>query len=103
MEKPVVEALETRVAGIPFEIAVQTASGIICDPQQLPQAYVKVLSVGPEVKGIKVGDIIMGPKHGGQTVVHQGTIYRIYDKNEIFGILNDDNIKIDEKPILHTV
>jgi len=99
----IIKALDTRIVGKPFEIAVQTESGIICDPQQLPQSYMTVISVGPDVNGVEINDIVMGPRHGGQTIVHNGTMYRVYDKNEIYGVLNDKNIKVDNEPILHTV
>jgi len=103
MSESVVVALSSRIVGEQFEIAVKTEAGIICDPTQLPQIYIRVLSVGPDVKGVKVGDTILAPTHGGQTVLHQGKIYRIFDQNEIYGLLNDPNISFEEKPLLYTV
>jgi len=91
----IINAIEDRMIAIPFKVEVKSASGIICDDTQLPQGYAKVISVGPKVVGVKVGDCIVTPKHGGQAMLHDGVVYQAFAPLEIYGVL--DEAEISEK------
>jgi len=88
----IINAIEDRIIAIPFKVEVKSASGIICDDTQLPQGYAKVISVGPKVVGVKEGDCIITPKHGGQAMLHDGVIYQAFSPLEIYGVLDQDSV-----------
>jgi len=44
----------------------------------------------PKEKHVKVGDIVVVPKHGGQTLIHSGDVYQVFSPQEIYGILHDE-------------
>jgi co-chaperonin GroES (HSP10) len=96
----VVNAIEDRIIGIPFKVEVKSVSGIICDDQQLPQGYVKVISVGPKVEGVKEGDFIMVPKHGGQAMLHNGQIFQAFAPLEIYGVLHPSEMQEEKSQII---
>lgn len=85
----VINAIEDRIIGTPMKVDVVSSSGIICDDKQLPQGYLKVISVGPKVEGVKVGDCLMVPKHGGQAMLHNGIVYQAFAPLEIYGVLDE--------------
>ena len=91
----IINAIEDRIIGIPFQVEVVSESGIVCDASQLPQGYLKVISVGPKVEGVDVDDYLVVPKHGGQSMIHNGTIYQAFAPQEIYGVL--DKTIMEEK------
>jgi chaperonin GroES len=46
-----------------------------------------VISVGPKVKDIKPGDIVVTAKFGGSEVKHAGKEYRVFSSEDILAIL----------------
>lgn len=54
-----------------------------------PQAYGEVVSVGSDVKTIKVGEVLLFAKFGGQDMMLDGVIYKVLIDNEIYGILRE--------------
>lgn len=59
-----------------------------------PQAYGKVLSLGEDIKTLKVGDIIVFHNHGGQAGLIGKSLLRILKYEEIYGILeHEETIK----------
>jgi len=50
-----------------------------------PHRLGKVVSVGEEVKGVSVGDVLAFAKHGGQATILNGKHYQILVDSEIFG------------------
>ena len=66
-----------------------TDSGIIMPStvKMEPQKYGKVLSVGEEVKNVKVGDVIVFHQAGGQALYMEGVIQRVLKNNEVYGII----------------
>jgi len=74
----------------------QTKGGIIIPETAVkptPQKYGKVLSFGSDVKGIKVGDIIVFHSSGGMAMVMERRILRVLMIAEIFGILVSEEEK----------
>lgn len=53
-----------------------------------PQKYGKVLSVGEEVKNIKINDIVVFHQAGGQVIMLDGIIQRVLKNDEIYGVLS---------------
>lgn len=64
-------------------------SGIIITKQlqERPQEGT-VLAAGPEVKDVKVGDIVMFGKHDGKENIIEGEDILVMRENQIWGILN---------------
>lgn len=86
-----------------------TKSGIILPGGAIePQAYGRVLSVGPAVPkwddekvDVKEGDIIVYHKMGGQAMAFHNKIYCCVPHAEVYGILTAEDI-IDELTIIET-
>ena len=60
-----------------------------------PQAYGEILSIGDDVanKALKVGDIIVFHVRAGQAMVLKKRLLRVVKYDEVYGILEDDEIK----------
>ena len=70
-----------------------TAGGIVLpEGAQDPQAYGKVMSVGPDAKdsGINEGDIIVAHVRGGMDSVIGYKLIKVLKLDEIYGILTDE-------------
>ena len=71
-----------------------TKGGLIipeCAADNSPHRMGIVISVGKDVsEEIKVGDIIVFAKFGGQDTILDGKIYKIVMLGEIYGILKED-------------
>jgi co-chaperonin GroES (HSP10) len=67
----------------------KTEAGIIVPSivKMEPQKYGKVLSIGSDVEGISVGDIVVFHQAGGQAIYMNGVVGRVLKSNEIYGIL----------------
>lgn len=73
----------------------KTESGIII-PQTVrvePQKTGKVISVGEDVKKIKKDDMVMFHQSGGQAIILNGEVLRVLKKNEIYGVIVEQEIK----------
>ena len=59
---------------------------------KLPQAKCEVLSIGEDVKGINVGDIILCHQNGGQQVATAGAeeVYRVLGEGEVYCIIEEE-------------
>ena len=67
-----------------------TAGGIILpDGVQDPQAYGRVISAGPDVTGVKEGDIIVCHIRGGMDSVIGYKLIKVLKIEEVYGILTD--------------
>ena len=55
-----------------------------------PQKYGEVISVGPDITDIKVGDIIAFAKFGGQDIILNRVIIKVLKKAEIYGIITTE-------------
>jgi chaperonin GroES len=60
--------------------------------QSEPQNYGLVLSVGEKVEGVKEGDIVMFHPRGGQAVVIDNAVYAVVVYNELYGILQNEDV-----------
>ena len=73
----------------------QTSAGILIPSTAIePQAYGKILSIGDELteKPIKVGDIIVYHKMGGQAISMSNKMLCCVPYPEIYGILEDETL-----------
>lgn len=85
-----IDAIKDKVVGTMLK-REKTASGLILpDSSQDPQAFVKVTSVGEDVTGVKVGDIVVSHIRGGMDVVLDKTIIKVLKNDEIYGVLTDE-------------
>jgi co-chaperonin GroES (HSP10) len=72
-------------------VRTKTAGGIhLPSGATDPQTYVRVTSVGEEVKNIKEGDIIVCHARGGMDAVFEKEITKVLKYDEIYGILTDE-------------
>lgn len=68
-----------------------TEGGIILpETREEPQKYGRVISVGPDVKSISVGDIIVFHRSLGMAMMMEGKIYRVLNEPEIYCILEEE-------------
>lgn len=86
-----IEAVMDKVAVIIIEEEKKTSSGIIIPAtvSNEPQGYGVVVSVGPEVKTIKVNDIVIFNKRAGQDIMLNQKVIKIMFDKEIYGIVKD--------------
>ena len=91
-----IKAVMNNIVGIEMQQSNVSAGGIIIPEtaQREPQLYIKVLSVGPEVtdKNIQEGQIVLAHKHGGQAMMIDLQVYRIFKDTEIFAIYEGANV-----------
>lgn len=65
-----------------------TLSGIIIpDSSKVKPLNGKVLSIGSEVEGVKVGDVAVFAKYTGTEIVVEGNEYLILSVDDILGLL----------------
>jgi co-chaperonin GroES (HSP10) len=77
------------------EMKRKTSKGglIIPDSVQQPQAFGVVMSIGETVKSpIKEGDVLIFHINGGMAMVVEGKILRCIMENEVYGIVNSQEI-----------
>jgi len=85
----------------------QTTSGILIPLTAIePQAYGKIMSIGPEVptweddsKNLKVDDIIVYHKMGGQAISMSNKILCCVPYSSVYGILEDETLLSELKEI----
>jgi len=86
-----VEAIRDKVIVKIIRESNVTKGGIILpdNVSKDPQGYGSVISIGEDVEKIKVGDILLFAKFGGQDIMLDGIIYKVLIDNEIYGILRE--------------
>ena len=82
-----IKAINDKVVALMMTREKTTSGIIIPTTVQEPQAFCKVLSVGEDVKTIKVDDIIVSHIRGGMDVVIDKEIIKVLKEDEIYGIL----------------
>ena len=55
-----------------------------------PQRYGNVISVGPDITDIKVGDVIAFAKFGGQDIILNRVVIKVLKKAEIYGVISEE-------------
>jgi len=87
---------------VEFLRTTKTETGLIIpDSAQDPQGYGKVLSVGElldETK-IKVGDVVVFHMRAGMDMILGKKVQKCLKYEEVYGILEDDNLKDRLKPL----
>jgi len=89
----------------------QTSSGILIPSTAIePQAYGKIMSMGPEVptweddsKNLKVEDIIVYHKMGGQAISMSNKILCCVPYSSVYGVLEDETLLSELKEIQTTM
>ena len=89
----------------------QTSSGILIPSTAIePQAYGKIMSMGPEVptweddsKNLKVEDIIVYHKMGGQAISMNNKILCCVPYSSVYGVLEDETLLSELKEIQTTM
>lgn len=73
---------------------VKSEGGIII-PEMVnePQRYGKVVSIGPDVEGMKIGDVIVCHPREMQTVLLEKKIYGVVRHEGIYGKLDEESCK----------
>lgn len=88
----------------------QTAAGILIPSTAIePQAYGKILSIGPSVphwkdntdRNLKEGDIIVYHKMGGQAISMNNQILCCVPYSSVYGILDDETV-LGELEVIET-
>ncbi len=63
---------------------------IIPDSVQEPQSFGVVISVGPDVKGIKKNDVLVFHSNAGMALTVEGKLLKCLMANEIYGVIRSD-------------
>lgn len=86
---------------VQFMRATKTKGGLILPDQVTdPQGYGKVLSVGENVPDkIKVDDFMVFHPRGGMDMLIDGSVLKVLKYDEIYGVLQNDEIKESLKPL----
>lgn len=87
-----IQAIEDKVIVETLRREVSAGGIIMPEGAQDPQAYGKVISVGPDAanKGFKEGDIIVSHVRGGMDSVIGYKLLKVLKIDEIYGILTDE-------------
>lgn len=77
-----------------MEKLMKTKQGGIILPnmENSPQAYGRVISMGPEVKGIKIGDILTYRNIAAKPIYLKRKFYDVMPYDDIYGSIDDDEI-----------
>lgn len=79
-----IKPLADRVVAVREEIATKTASGIyLPDTAKEKPVLAKVAAIGPDVKGIKVGDRIIYKEYSVTELKVEGTDYLIVKEEDV--------------------
>ena len=94
-----IKAIEDKII-VEFLRTTKTETGLIIpDVAQDPQGYGKVLSVGEQVKNIKVGDTLVFHMRAGMDLILNKKVQKCLKSEEVYGILEDDNLSDRLKPL----
>lgn len=79
-----IKPLADRVVAVREEVATKTASGIyLPDAAKEKPVLAKVMAIGPDVKGIKVGDRIIYKEYSVTELKVEGTEYLIVKEEDV--------------------
>jgi chaperonin GroES len=69
----------------------QTKGGIIIPENVInePQGYGKVVSIGTDIKGLNVGDVVLFAQFAGQDILLDRNIMKVLKFDEIYGVLDE--------------
>lgn len=65
------------------------SSGGIHIPGEQPQFKGSVKAVGPDVKEIRLHDVVLFGQYAGSKIEHNQTEYLVMDEDDIWGVLSD--------------
>ena len=88
-----IQALNDHVIVEVLEPIESTSEGGIVLPGTVimePQKYGQVVSVGEDIKDIKIGDIVAFAKFGGQDIILNRVVIKVLKKPEIYGIISEE-------------
>ena len=90
MSKFNIRPLADRIVVKPIKSGSKTEGGIII-PEALRDREKKgeVVSAGPKVKEVKVGETVLFGTHAGTELEMNNTSYRIMPESEVYAVLND--------------
>jgi co-chaperonin GroES (HSP10) len=86
-----IQAINDKVVAVMLKREKTKSGLIIPDAVQEPQAFCRVLSVGEDVKNIKVGQIIVCHLRGGMDAILDQNIIKVLKNDEIYGVLTDED------------
>lgn len=81
------QAVNTRIVCKRSEEVRQTESGIILQSDNSEQVYAQVLSVGPDVRSIEVGDQLAIDWRNAMQLKHDGDNYYVIDEKSVLAIV----------------
>jgi chaperonin GroES len=88
-----IQALNDHIiVELEIESERKTDSGIVLPGMVVtePQKYGKVISVGKDIKDIKIGDTVAFAKFGGQDIILNKVVIKVLKKPEIYGIITEE-------------
>jgi len=95
-----IEAIDDKIIVVYLRANKTKAGLVIPDSAQEPQGYGKVLSVGPQVKGIKKGVILVFHARAGMDMLIDNAIQKCIKAEEVYGILNDKELEKRLEPLV---
>jgi co-chaperonin GroES (HSP10) len=86
------KAINVKVIVEEQTLVEKTTEGGIFLPEnrEEPQKYGRVISVGPDVKSIAVGNIIVFHRSLGMAMMMEGKVYRVLNEPEVYCILEEE-------------
>jgi co-chaperonin GroES (HSP10) len=89
-----IQAIGTKIV-VEVLIKTKTRGGILIPTNVIaePQSYGKVLSVGEDVKNVKVDDTIVFHPNAGLAMTFNKIIYKVLENGEVYGILSDESVE----------
>jgi chaperonin GroES len=87
----IIQAVSDKVFVKVLKEEEKTSGGLIvpATAKKEPQSYGVVLSVGSDVKGIKLNDVVVFHSHAGQVVLLESQEYKIIMYPEIYGVVTE--------------
>ncbi|MDQ5943296.1 MAG: chaperonin GroES [Patescibacteria group bacterium] len=86
------QPLADRIVLEQIESEEKTSSGIILpDSAKEKPEQAKVIAIGPDVKGIKVGEVVLYTKYGPNEVKVDGNEYLIVKEEDVMAIIKKGN------------
>lgn len=86
------QPLTDRVVLEQIESEEKTSSGIILpDSAKEKPEQAKVVAIGPDVKGIKTGEIVLYTKYGPNEVKVEGKEYLIVKEEDVMAVIKKGN------------
>jgi chaperonin GroES len=86
------QPLADRIVLEQKESEEKTSSGIILpDSAKEKPEQAKVIAIGPDVKGVKVGEVVLYTKYGPNEVKVDGNEYLIVKEEDVMAIIKKGN------------